>query len=224
MRSLFLSMIKSFMKHFFLICLLVTLAVGLAGCELISFASFIAVGDNPTQKVHAQYKEMENKRFAVLVAADEYTLYQSPEAASAICQAVTRQLATNIPSARPVDPRQVIAFQEQNPYWTTSPYGPLLKRLNVDRLIIIDLVQYNMHDKGNSHVWRGVAVANVSVAEAEADDPNNLTFSTTVKTVYPPDTSIGVLQAEESSFRMGLLGQFTTTVANLFSDHTAAKK
>jgi hypothetical protein len=100
----------------------------------------------------------------------------------------------------------------------------LLKRLDVDRLIIIDLATYSTHEPGNTHVWRGVVTASVSVADAEVENPNNLTYTQAVGARFPESQPVGVLDAEESTIEMGLNREFATRVATLFFEHQVTVK
>ena len=146
------------LKKYIVLSLLLSMCLLIAGCEAVGMVAY-AIGGEQKENVQAQYRGLENSRFAVLVAADENTLYQSPEAPHAICTALTRELATRVPGAIAVPPKQMIEYQNQNPYWTTSPYDKILAKLDVDELVIVDIVQYQIHDKGNASVWRGTAVA-----------------------------------------------------------------
>ena len=65
------------------------------------------------------------------------------------------QLASVLPSVRVVDPHQIARFQQENPFWNTLPHSDLIKRLGVDRVIYIDLVQYALHEPGNAYIKQG---------------------------------------------------------------------
>jgi hypothetical protein len=193
------------------------------GCEIPGIIAY-AVSGEPKQKVAAQYVGLEGRSFAVLVSADADTLFYLPDAPSVISQAVSRQIATDVTGTRPVNPRQIARFQEENPYWMSVPPGRLLERLDVERLIIVDLVQFDLHEPGNSHVWKGLAVAHVSVVERENAATNRIAYTTTTRTEHPPDNPIGVLETDAESFRLALLSGFARDVARLFHDHKVVKK
>jgi len=172
-----------------------------------------------TIRVESQYDGLAGQRFAVLVAADEYTLYRYPEAPLQISRAMTARLAENLPGATPTDPQQLDRFQQDNPFWNTLRYTDLVEMLGVDRLVVVDLVDYRTREPGNAHVWRGVITANIGVIEAEAPDPDNFAFSTTVRTEFPPDTKVGVVNSDEETIQLGMLSQFSRDAAGLFYDY-----
>jgi hypothetical protein len=197
---------------------LLSLCFWAAGCQV---GSFIVYAFNGTQKenIPAEYAGLKNSRYAVLVSADSDVLYQSPEAPRSICTAITRELASHVPGAVAVNPKQIIAFQEENPYWTTVPYSRLIKQLNVDQLVIVDIVQYNIHEKGNASIFRGTAIANVSIAKESDND--QLAYSKVVKATYPTGSAIGMIDSEtdEQTFRLALLLNLSNTIGHLFYDY-----
>lgn len=212
---------KSISMRLTLAALLLGLVCCLTACEAGRFLAYAIGGDGGKKvQVKAQYADLHDKTFAVLVAADDYTTFTYPGAPLAIARSVSSNIASSIPNAQPMDPAAISQFQKQNPYWITVPYSQILERLKVDRLIIIDLVEYSLREPGNSHIWQGQLVANVGVAEAEANDGNRLNFSSTVKSRYPDDSSkVGVLNSEDASIQLGLISDFSTRTTNLFRDH-----
>lgn len=206
--------------------MLVLLVIAMPGCEAGRFLAYAIAGDGEkTVHVKAQYTGLENQSFAVLVAADDYTSFTYPGASLAIARGLTANIATGVQGSRPMDPTQVIAFQKENPYWLTVPYDQIIQRLGVDRLVIVDLVEFSLREPGNSHVWQGQLVANVGVAEANANDGNRLVFSTTVKSRFPDnDSRVGVLNSSDKSIQLGLVANFSQQAANLFIDHEEVRK
>ena len=198
----------------------------IGGCSLIGFAAHVIAGDpaSRTVTVSAQYDGLDHQAVAVLVSADEYTYFEHPDATSAVCQHVSALLASSIPGVRVIDPHQIDAFQKKNPFWNTLPYGDLLQRLQVHRLIYIDLIRYTLHEPGNTYVWRGAVAANVGVAAGEVSDPNQFVFNTTVEAHYPQSGSIGVVNADKATIRFGLLQSFTKQIVDLFQDHDETVK
>lgn len=194
-----------------------------AGCDAVKYVSYVVAGSEKRVTVTAAYRGLANRSFAVLVAADEYALSQHPRVVADVSRSVTAAVVASVDAARPMDPDQIVTFQRDNPFWTTSPPADLIERLKVDRLLMVWLVDYALREPGNAHVWRGVMVANVDVIEAEAPDPNNAVYRATVKAVFPPNSSVGLLNANDRTIEFGLLQLFSRQVGNLFVDHKAAR-
>lgn len=191
------------------------------GCEAVGYAAnAVAGGDRPKKvKVPAEYRGLENKSVAVLVAADEMTLFEYPKVPAALCEAISRRLSEGVVGVQVVDVGQVARFQAANPYWDTWLYGDLLQRLRVERLVYVDLLRYRTHEPGDPHVWRGDALASVGVVEAEAADPNNFVYATTVQVRYPPGHSEGRVGEDAESIPAMTLATLSLQVVNRFREH-----
>ncbi len=204
------------------VCLTATLAA--SGCNVVGYALSPLRDAERTVTVKAAYTGLENQRVAILVDADEYTLFAHPHAQRLVAEAVGRELKNNVPGVSVTDPAQIEKFQRNNPAWISVPYRDLFGQLDVDRLVFIELVEYRMHEPGDRYVWQGVIVANVGVAEAEASNPDQLAFLTTVSTKYPPDRALGVLEADEQTMELATLKTFSVDVGNLFHEYTKVEK
>ena len=193
-----------------------------SGCNLIGFAAHVIAGGEASKKVRvlAEYRGLENKKIAVLVSTDEYTLFDYPQAPITVCRSVSARLAANIEGVEIVDPRQLDTFQKANPFWITLPYAELAQRLQVDRIVYVELVQYRLHEPGNSYLWKGTIVANVSVAEARSTTTGQFAYSTTVQAQYP-DGPVGMLHGDDQTVELGLIQLFAQEVVHRFQDHDA---
>jgi hypothetical protein len=198
--------------------------ISLTGCEAAGWLTEGVIGREKKVNVEAQYRGLDNKSVAVVVAADDRTLYGYPMAPLRVSQAISAQLAVYVPGVRLADPRQIVEFQYNNPHWSTLPYEDLLKRFKVDRLILVDLTHYSTHEPGNKYVWQGQVVANVSVAEADRKDPNHLAFATAVSAKFPEDSVVGVLDSDDEAMQKGMLDLFSRNVVRLFHDHQRIEK
>ena len=70
--------------------------------------ALVGGGDQAGQvTVEAQYRGLENQTVAVLVAADEYTLFEHPTAAAAVCRQASAKLATEITGIHVLNPKQI---------------------------------------------------------------------------------------------------------------------
>lgn len=198
-------------------------ALGLVLTQSGCWLAATAFGGEKTYKVQAQYRGLQGKTVAVLVAADEYVLFTQPRAPQLLIQAVSRELAAHVEDIRVVNPQRVAAFQQQNPYWSTTPYTRLIEELDVDRLVVVDLAEYRLHEPGNKHVWRGVITASVSVAEAERSDPDQLAFSTQVRALFPEDRQLGLVNADREQVELATLKLFALKVGRVFYNHEVRK-
>ena len=69
--------------------------------------------------------------------------------------------------------------------------------MDVDKIVLIDLVEYRTHEPGNSYIWQGLITANIGVIDAHASDPDNFVYYNTVQVRFPEESSIGVVDADD---------------------------
>lgn len=169
--------------------------------------------------VPAEYLGLADQRVAVMVAADGYMLSAHPDAPLHLCQALTSRIAGHVPGVTTTVPDQVIRFQKNNPYWLNLRYGKLVQKMDVDKIVLIDLVEYRTHEPGNSYIWQGLITANIGVIDAHASDPDNFVYYNTVQVRFPEESSIGVVDADDESIQLGMIFLFTRTAGGLFYDH-----
>lgn len=201
---------------FSLLCAVATLG----GCNVMGWMAQGFHGDKAQKTtITAQYLGLDGSTVAVLVSASPQTGYTHPHATTAVTQAVSARLLREVEAIDVIDPRDLEAFRRRNPYWNTLPYTELARLLQVDRVVHIDLSRYETHEPGNAYQWQGVILANVGVAEAEADNPASFAFFTTVEARYPPNKRVGVVNADEATIQLGMVSAFSMKVANLFRDH-----
>ena len=203
-----------------LTALILTASIAAAGCNIIGFAAHVIGGGDASKKVKvsAEYLGLNGKKIAVLVATDEYTLFEHPTAPATVRRSISALLADNLPGVKVVAPSQIDAFQKENPFWNTLPYNDLIQRLQVDRLVYVDLIQYSLHEPGNAYLWQGSVVANVGVAESESPNPGQFAYATTVQIRFP-DGPVGMLHGDDQTAELGLLRLFTQETVNRFRDH-----
>ena len=209
-------------RHLVVLCLLILTLLS-AGCNAVRWISTPLWPDKERYNIEAQYHGLEKKSIAVLVAADEYTLFRYPLAQINVCRAVSGRLAENIDSSTVMNPQQVTKYQANNPFWHTIPYGELIKALRVDSVVLIELVEYQTREPGNAHLWQGLITGNIGVIQSNAEDPDDFIFYTTVRARFPEQSTIGIVNADDASIRLGMHTIFSRDAAGLFYNHEVVK-
>ena len=193
------------------ICLLTFASCNVAGWALQG------LGDGPGQDQLASYEGLDGKEVAVIVSADEAILYAFPAATDRVAQALSRALAQTLPTVRVVHPRDVQRFQQAQPYWVTLSSVELAQRLNVQRIVHVEIMTYRTNEPGNSHVWQGTITSQVRVIEQE--NPATPAFGQAVEARFPENTAIGMIDADQVTIEMGMLKTFTDKTVKLFKIH-----
>ena len=159
-------------------------------------------------------------RVAVVVSTYDHTQFNHPEARGLITNEIVRRIVANVPGARVSDPKEVLAWQEQNAYWAARPPSMLVRQLDVDRLVLVEIGEYRTHEPGDRHVLRGVISATVNIASADAADADNFDASFTKNVMYPTEreSKVGRVGEGEQLIEQRTQLRFSEEVAGLFFD------
>ena len=106
-------------------------------------------------QVLPEYDDLEDKRVAVIVNRDLLSLYEYPQIARLLAAGISLNIQRAIPTARVMNPDLVIAWQFNTTQWSAMPYGDLAARLQVDRIVYVDMYEYRIHPPGNSWIYEG---------------------------------------------------------------------
>jgi len=197
----------------------------MSGCgDLGGFVAHGLAGGSKAVIIEAQYRGLAGHSVAVLVAADERVVLYEPAIPDQIAEALAGQLAAHVPDARVLPAKQMAAFTTGRPDWPVTPYRRLLDELGVERLLIVEILEYRLHEPGNVNVWQGVATAAVQVIEHDSADPNNPQFAAMVTAQFPPGGRFGLVDAEAGAIRTGLNLILAREIGRLFHDYQVETK
>ncbi|MCE7975399.1 MAG: hypothetical protein DYG92_13920 [Leptolyngbya sp. PLA1] len=204
------------------VCGLALLSLFLGACSAIGAIAANADREG-SHKVPASVRALDGKSFAVLVQADRSIQGEHPLLLEYLTRNITQRLAASENSPRasgfvPAD--EVLKFTYDAPSWPLKSKAELSAALGgVERLVIVELIEYRLHDPGNRYVWDGRAAATVSVFEGSSST-SELALSEKSVSVRFPD-SLG--QAEEQLnvrvVNSALAQRLIDRVAWLFYDH-----
>lgn len=192
-----------------------------SGCNLVGILGPIsrAAHEAGSTTYPAEYEGLEGKTFAVVVQADPVIRMNEPRLVNVLTNAITRTLATNVNHAGYVPGPKVLEFQFSTPRWSAWEPLRIADELTVDRLIVIDLVEYRMHEAGNAHLWDGRAVARVEVYEAEYAS-NEPAFAGEVRVKYPDGTGFSRQEMPGRQVAANLQQRLVDRACWLMYEHT----
>ncbi len=192
------------------------------GCEAIGYVAQ-AVDSETEVEFTAKYEGLNNKRIAVLVNAPLSAQYEHPTAVPRLCEYISAGLRDSCEGAKILPPSYAVAYQANNINWYTMEIPELAKVLGVDRLVVIDLVEYRLQAPGNSYLWDGVIIADVSVFEADGLDPMTPSFSERVKARYPSVDGVRREDAPQATVEQGLQIKYAQEATKLFYTYSRKK-
>jgi hypothetical protein len=174
--------------------------------------------------VYAEYEGLNGKSFAVVVAVDRVIEGESPGLSSRLTGRINTMIAaahSKMPEGATAAPRvdRLLKTLYNNPSWVAMSRGDVADMLGVDRLIVVDVAAYRLHDPGNSYIWSGVAAGTVSVYEADGPLPDDAAFEKAISVSFPDGTGYMVTDLPFDAVNTELSNRFANRVAWLFFDH-----
>ena len=191
----------------------------MSGCDVVG-----AVADtyerNATHEVKAEYRGLEGKSFAVLVAADRSIQSQVPMLVEEFTRRMTTRLSApgNVPLPSGfVSATDALAFGYRNPTWHLRTPAKLCEELGgVDHVIMVEITEFRLHEPGNKYVWSGRASARISVGDAHEDE---FVFDRVVDVKYPDGEGYSQEELQSSQVMSALLVRLLDRASWLFYDH-----
>ncbi len=160
---------------------LLSLALGLGPCLLIG-CTLIGLGAQalPPATVQAQYKGLAGQRVGVMVWADRGTriewewiqldvansIQSKLEATAKDKKAKVKELAG---ATFPYPPRSMIRYQQDHPDIEGESITTIAPRLDVTRLIYIEIEEFSTRPDGRVELYRGEARLTLRVVEVAPD-------------------------------------------------------
>lgn len=189
-----------------------------AGCQL---AGGMAESFERTKilDVPAVYYGLNDKRIAVMIDAPMDIQYEAPNAVPSLTELITLRISAHCKGSKLLPTRAVLGYQNQNVYWPTMDYHQLANELGVERIVMIDLIEYRLFSPGNSYYWDGRIVADINIFEAESPDSTNFGFTHRLATTFPSVEAVSRTQATQQQVEFGLQQDFSQRASWLFYDH-----
>jgi hypothetical protein len=205
----------------FIFSLSITALLALPGCQ--AFGLFGAMEEsrrrNSTRPVEPEYRGLEGKSFAVLVAAPAVLQAEFPNLVDRITFDVSARLANEAGASGMVPPRRILDWTYNKPNWVARPLGDVAKDLGVERLVYIDFTEYRLNDKGNSYLWDGAAGANVSVVEADSSLKDDYAFTKGIAVKFPDKGGFSQADVSGPAVNTELSRRLAERIAWLFFLH-----
>ena len=202
----------------------------LNGCQIFSVASVVRqVEEQETVlDVPAQYDGLKDESVAILLNVDLGIHYEDPLFRTQVSEGISRRIKQVVPSAQVLDPRTIVAWQDQNSQWPLMSINEISEDLSAifgrcTRLVIVDIQEYRLHPRGNRYLWEGVCRSFVKVAEIESYDFSSYVEVFEVITKFPETANVTREEARPEQVRTGLVTRFIRDISWLFYRHAEWK-
>ncbi|MCK4871171.1 MAG: hypothetical protein KAS72_00445 [Phycisphaerales bacterium] len=172
-----------------------------------------------SHEVAYEYGGLQGKTFAVMVNAGREVQYEYPGVLDLLAEIIATSLAENAGATGLVPASRVRWYQTSNPHWGALTYSELTEALGIERLILVDIYDYRLHEPGNPYLWDGVASAKIGVIEADSAIPNEFMFERDMTVSFPGKPGFGPMDISQQDVLTGLNLKFAQRVVWLFYDH-----
>jgi hypothetical protein len=206
-----------------LMLLFVSLCAGLLpSCQAVAAMEESRRRHEP-RPVDADFRGLEGKTFAVVVAADRFIQSDHPDLVDYLTTAVTKRLSA--PTNRPipggyVPAKEVLTYLYDNPGWSSKPMTQIAEGLGgVDRIVLIEISEFRLREPGNQYEWDGVASGTVAVVDVTSTAPDQYAFQKAITVRFPDKKGYGPEQMSMSAVMTALALRFVDRASWMFYDH-----
>jgi hypothetical protein len=176
-----------------------------------------------THEVKSEYRGLEGKTFAVVVAADRYIQSDNPSLVDYLTTKITERLSagTITPFAKGYVPAtEVLRYLYDNPGWSTKPMTDVARGLGgVDRIVYVELTEYQLREPGNQYEWDGVASGTLAVLEMDSAVPDQYAFQKAITVNFPDGKGFGPEQMSMAAVSTELARRFIDRATWTLYDH-----
>lgn len=208
-------------------CCLFALASGCAVFGLIGHAM-------PDPTVDARYKGLAKQNVAIMVWTDRAMSYDWPTLQLDLTRGIQTRLGElagkkghpkELEGTTLVPAESVVRYQQDHPESDVEAVTDVAPRLNIDRLIYIEVQQFSTRPEESLELYRGSLTANVKVIEVVNGKARQAFEDPNVRVVWPPKSpdegSPGLGDAD--TYERTLVA-FTTEVVNEFVPHVQPRE
>jgi hypothetical protein len=206
----------------------VALAGATVGCNLVGPPMAVLEKAFPN-KIAAEYKGLDHHTVAVMVWAESGIRIDYPQMQMDIEGAVqdkikTLQTTDNPPefvgTTFPNSAESIFRTQEDHPELDAMTVTELASRLNVDRLIYVEVNDFSTKSEASDLLSRGTLSGNVEVVEIKDGKAKLAYHEDNIEVIFPKDSpKEGIPNGDDYKIYQGTLDVFSTEIVNRFYDH-----
>ena len=202
--------------------LLMMVAMGLLpGCNMLLPTVFVS---EHKKKILAEYDKLPGTRTAILVWAPTETTFDYPHIELELADHIAAYLGVMLnqggSSLDIVDPRDIADFLQREPRAKSEPTA-VGEHFNADRVVFVELLQFQVRDPTAPSLLQGHLHAAVSVYDLSGTpDGRSRNELTAVEIYHPEGTPVLLGPTNASVIRKETYRKFAETVARKFYDHT----
>jgi hypothetical protein len=172
-----------------------------------------------TSEIDAEYEGIQGKSFAVVVSADRVIEGNNPGISARINQRVNDRIIQNAGPSFAIPSADLLTVLYNTPQWPAMTRGEVADMLGVERLVVVEIVEYRLNEPGNKYIWDGSASCIVSVYESDSPFPDDPVFEKAIRVSFPDTSGLMRTEIPEAAVNTELANRITNRVSWLFYTH-----
>lgn len=214
-------MIQTRLSQIAVIVLMLVSLLTMPGCIVGAAIGGMAESYKRTgsSEVEAEYLGLVGHSFTVVVSADRLIEGNNPGISARINQRVNDRLIQNANASFAIPSADLLTVLYNTPQWPAMPRGEVAAMLGVERLIVVEIIEYRLNEPGNKYVWDGSASCMVSVFEADSGFPDDPVFEKAIRVAFPDSSGLMRTEIPEAAVNTELANRITNRVSWLFYTH-----
>ncbi len=169
--------------------------------------------------IPAEYGGLSEKTFAVVCTASRAIEAEHPGITARINQRINDRLIQNANGSAAIPSSDLLMVLYNTPQWPAMTRSDIAKLLGVQRLVVIEIVEYRLNEPGNQYVWDGGVAGIVSVYESDSALPDDPIYEKAISITFPDSTGFMRTDIPEAAVTTELSNRFVNRAAWLFYDH-----
>lgn len=196
-------------------------ALSMQGCIVPAAIGGMAESYQRTgkSKVQAEYTGISGKSFAVVATGSRMMEADHPGLTARLIQRVNDRLILNANPSYAIPSADLLTVLFNTPQWPALTRGQVADMLGVERLVVIEIIEYSLHEPGNPYLWDGVASVLVQVFESDSGMPDDPVFEKAIRLTFPDARGFMRTDLPEAAVTSELSNRIVNRVSWLFYDH-----
>ncbi|RMH29839.1 MAG: hypothetical protein D6692_02975 [Planctomycetota bacterium] len=172
-----------------------------------------------TTKVPAEYTGISGKSFAVVATGSRVMEADHPGLTARLLQRVNDRLIANANPSYAIPSMDLLTVLYNTPQWPAMTRGEVAEMLGVERLVVIEVIEYRLNEPGNQYVWDGLASVLVTVYESDNGLPDDPVYEKAIRVTFPDASGFMRTDLPEAAVTTELSNRLVNRIAWLFYDH-----
>jgi hypothetical protein len=204
------------------------------------------MADADKKVIPSQYAGLTDRTVAVFVDVPEKFTKDYPQCQREVARKTARYLSDYVEGVKVVNPDQIVDLQRGSPEWRDMSFEQLIRWINVDRIVLVDVTHIEINDPDDASEHLAVILGKIGVIEFPLDAPpegsqsdegaenadvaepvatqaagsGELAFVNSAAAFVATDEATSSADfADESTLKYHLEWRFATKVGHLFVDH-----